>query len=58
MEPIDKFDGVVFGCFCVNSSAWAVFRMTVTFKAIELFDDFFAVCKDPPWFSDRFAVND
>ena len=57
MKPIDKFLGVVFSCFGVNSSAGAVFRMTVILEAIELFDDFTAVCKNL-WFSDRFAVND
>ena len=58
MKSVDEFLGVVSSCFCVYSSAWAAFGMTVTCMAIELFDDFFAVCENSPWFSDRFAVND
>ena len=58
VEPIDKLFGLVFGCFGVYSSAGAVFRMTVPFKAIELFDDFIAVCKIGSWVSDWFAIDD
>ena len=58
MQPVDKFLCIVFGCLGVNSSAGAVFRMAIAFETTELFDDFIAVCKNFPWFSDWLAAND
>ena len=56
VKPVDELLRVVFRYFCVYSGAGAVFRMTTTFEAAELFDN--TVCKNLPRFSNRFTVND